>query len=92
MAQDNNRLDRIEAALETMRQRMEEMQQRADQTQHRMDQEFDHQMQLNAELRTRQELQSQNITNLITVSENLLEAVQMMTSEFRQHRSDGHGA
>jgi predicted phage tail protein len=54
MQDQPSRLDQIESALEAMRLRMEEFEQR-------MDQEFENQMALNADFRTRQELQAQEI-------------------------------
>lgn len=82
---EQSRLDRIQAEIEAERQLNRE---RFEQIM----QYFDNQFRLNAELRTKQELQSQDITNLVVASENLLGAVQTMIDEFRQHRSDGHGA
>ncbi|MER3434224.1 MAG: hypothetical protein C4288_12555 [Leptolyngbya sp. ERB_1_1] len=107
MSQDQpDRLDRLEAALENMQRRMEQEQQRRDQEQQRRDQEFERQLQMNAEFRTRQEIQSRQISELREAntialersqiqSENielLANMVQAMVEEFRQHRSDGHGA
>lgn len=57
-----------------------------------MQQYVDSQSALNAELRVRQEIQSQQIDGLIQVAEATLNSVQQLRDEFRQHRSDNHGA
>ncbi len=81
MTQDDSRLDRIEAAI-------------------------DSQFALNASLRTSIEIlnnavegQRQETVELRSAVESLLQIVQihqgnieLLTSEFRRHRSDGHGA
>lgn len=86
MTQDQpSRLDRIEAVLEAM---LQQMQQDREQRQ----QEYENQMRLNADVRTRQELQGQQIGGLIEVAETTLNSIQQLRDEFNQHRSDGHGA
>ncbi len=92
MNQANSRLDRIEAAIE--------------ESERRFDERIDREMQLLADLRTRQEIQSNQIeaqslqiSELRSTAAALLQIVQIhqqgietMATEFRQHRSDGHGA
>lgn len=78
---ESSRLDRVEAALEAMQQRMEQF-----------DRYFENQATLNADLRARQQIQSQHIDQLIEVAELTLNSVPGLREEFRQHRSDSHGA
>ena len=91
--------DRLEAALGEMQGQMQ-------QSQVRMDQEFDRQMQLNADFRTQQQMQLQGIIELREANaialeqarvlqqniELLVDNMQSLIEAFRQHRSDGHGA
>lgn len=90
--EDQSRLDRIQAEIEAERQLNRERFQQSQERLDRIERQLEAQLQVNADIRTKQELQSQDITNLVTASENLLGAVQTMVDEFRQHRSDGHGA
>ena len=100
MTQDQpSRLDRIEAAIETDRIASREWFERIQQW-------YDNERAIMADMRTRQEIQSNQIeaqslqiSELRTTAELLLQTVQLhqdniniIAQSVRQHRSDGHGS
>lgn len=58
----------------------------------RMEDHFENQARLNADLRTRQATQSQQLDQLVDLAEITLNSIVALRDEFRQHRSDNHGA
>ncbi|MBE9009921.1 hypothetical protein IQ250_06845 [Pseudanabaenaceae cyanobacterium LEGE 13415] len=100
MTQDQpSRLDLMQAEIEADRQANREKFEQIQQW-------YDNERQLVAELRTRQEVQSNQlatISNQISETRSAVEALlqiaqihqqglERLTNEFRQHRSDAHGA
>ncbi|MBE9014256.1 hypothetical protein IQ250_29125 [Pseudanabaenaceae cyanobacterium LEGE 13415] len=109
MQDQPSRLDRIEVNLERMQQQLDQMQQQQDriqqqqdrfqQQQDRIQQQYDNERQLIAELRTRQEVESQKTASLRDAAEALLRTtelhqrnIEILADAIRRHRSDGHGA
>lgn len=83
MQDQPSRLDRIESNLERMQQQFNQMQQRHDQMQQRYDQQYENERQLIAELRTRQEVESQKIENLRNAAEALLRTTELHSGTLR---------